>query len=136
MRIVGPTPEPTEIARSHFLEEISRDARTAMAVILGYSEMLAEEVRTTNPELIADIDRIRDAGTMMEERVEHEGLKASVDELTGVHNRRFIMAQGKMAIKAVNDNHGHLVGDQVLCAVSWRCQQALREIDHLTRPSD
>ena len=146
--------------RSHFLEETSRDARTAMSVIFGYSEMLAEELKSSNPHVLDDIERIREAGTLMvdlihtlEERVEHEGQLASVDELTGVHNRRFLFTQGKLALKqaratgqplavvmmdidhfkAVNDTYGHHVGDQVLVAIAGRCRQVLRDVDHFGR---
>ncbi|GAB6197611.1 hypothetical protein PAGU2595_029540 [Lysobacter xanthus] len=35
--------------------------------------------------------------------------------------------------KAINDAHGHLVGDQVIARVAEACQQALRQADEIAR---
>jgi diguanylate cyclase (GGDEF)-like protein len=76
-----------------------------------------------------------------------------LDPLTGVHNRRSMMAElererqrslrsGKalcIAIcdidhfKAVNDRHGHLVGDSVLLAIAGRLIANLRPYDSIYR---
>lgn len=78
---------------------------------------------------------------------------AARDPLTGLYNRRAFqeIAQHTIAraqrtrqpmvvlladideFKALNDNHGHAVGDEVLCEVSRRMQRALRESDLLCR---
>ncbi len=79
--------------------------------------------------------------------------QARHDALTGVHNRRAIMEAltrevaragregGPLAVaigdidrfKAVNDLHGHAVGDEILCAIVRRLEAGLRAYDHLGR---
>ncbi len=78
---------------------------------------------------------------------------ASTDELTGLANRRALMAFAKDAVersqrdavalavlmididhfKRINDSHGHAVGDQVLCHASRVLAAGLRERDRLGR---
>ncbi|MAL94410.1 MAG: hypothetical protein CME40_04960 [Haliea sp.] len=78
---------------------------------------------------------------------------AARDPLTGLFNRRAFreVAQHAMVqcrrrgqpmavvladidhFKALNDSHGHAVGDEVLCAISRRLEGALRESDLLCR---
>lgn len=73
------------------------------------------------------------------------------DALTGVYNRRHFeaaisgsdamhrMRAGAVALidldhfKAVNDTHGHLVGDEVLVEIARRLSEALRPTDQLVR---
>ncbi|MDD3375753.1 MAG: GGDEF domain-containing protein [Candidatus Omnitrophica bacterium] len=83
-------------------------------------------------------------------RLYQEVEKAAItDSLTGVHTRRYLMERFEEEIqralirkrnlsflmidvdyfKAVNDQHGHLVGDQVLRSVSLLIQENVREID-------
>lgn len=79
--------------------------------------------------------------------------QARVDELTGVHNRRFFMARAESELrravrygkplsllmldvdhfKQINDSHGHKVGDAALQTLTATCQSALRDIDVLGR---
>ncbi len=74
---------------------------------------------------------------------------ASVDQLTGVWNRRHLLEMAEQVLKSArraqrpltlilldidhfkkfNDTHGHLVGDQVLRGVARCCRQTLRESD-------
>jgi diguanylate cyclase (GGDEF)-like protein/PAS domain S-box-containing protein len=74
---------------------------------------------------------------------------AIMDSLTGIYNRRQFMVLAQLEMnraaryqrplsivmmdidhfKRVNDNFGHLIGDQVLHGIAQICQQNLREID-------
>jgi diguanylate cyclase (GGDEF)-like protein len=76
-----------------------------------------------------------------------------VDPLTGIYNRRhfFDLAEREFSrarrykrpvsaimidldhFKTINDNHGHIVGDQVLAEVALRIQQNSREVDVVGR---
>jgi len=78
---------------------------------------------------------------------------AITDPLTGAYNRRQFFRVGELVLarqrgeslslsvllldidhfKAVNDQHGHAVGDQVLTAVARACARHLREGDLLAR---
>lgn len=85
----------------------------------------------------------------------HERLRliSDTDYLTGVFNRRYFMdrlrdeaertARGgppfSVALidvdnfKVVNDQHGHLAGDEVLCALAQACGKQVRTIDTFAR---
>lgn len=86
--------------------------------------------------------------------LEHALLRESrIDALTGVLNRRALEEQGKAALnlcqrheqpfsvmmvdidhfKAINDKHGHAVGDQVLIVVAEHCRGLIRESDRFGR---
>jgi diguanylate cyclase (GGDEF)-like protein len=80
-------------------------------------------------------------------------LLSQTDGLTGIWNRRHLMEIGEVELdrarryrielgcimldldhfKLVNDQHGHLVGDQVLSAVALQLQQDLRKCDLAAR---
>ncbi|MBS2037827.1 diguanylate cyclase [bacterium] len=78
---------------------------------------------------------------------------ATIDELTGILNRRQFLKQAQDELyradrlghalslvmfdvdhfKKFNDTHGHAIGDLVLRTVAGRCRDCLRGIDHLGR---
>lgn len=82
----------------------------------------------------------------LQAELEHQ---ARIDYLTGIANRRFFMEQGEAELarvdrygnklsvimldidhfKAVNDNFGHAIGDQVLQKLGFILLEVLREID-------
>ncbi len=75
------------------------------------------------------------------------------DPLTGLHNRRGLFEVGRRELerarrfdhalsllmldldrfKAINDTHGHGVGDEVLAEIAQRCKRTVREVDILSR---
>jgi diguanylate cyclase (GGDEF)-like protein len=76
----------------------------------------------------------------------HQRTMAERDPLTGLHNRRAFDVSLERAIdrcalvvfdfdgfKAINDTHGHPVGDAVLRAVAHACDAVVREGDCLAR---
>jgi diguanylate cyclase (GGDEF)-like protein len=89
----------------------------------------------------------------LDEAHEHLRLISDTDYLTGVYNRRYFMdrlrdeaersARGgppfSVALidvdnfKVVNDQHGHLAGDEVLCALAQTCGKQVRSIDTFAR---
>lgn len=78
---------------------------------------------------------------------------AATDPLTGAPNRRYFFEKAKLEVarvkrfgasasvvmididrfKAINDTHGHAVGDQALRSLAQTCQKALRAIDIFAR---
>jgi diguanylate cyclase (GGDEF)-like protein len=87
-------------------------------------------------------------------QLEHQLLEAShTDPLTGAGNRRYLMEKLELFFadlrryahpatlimfdldhfKTINDNFGHLLGDQILKTLCEECRHALRENDVLAR---
>lgn len=78
---------------------------------------------------------------------------ATIDDLTGVWNRREFLARGRIELeravrtgqpatavvfdvdhfKSINDLHGHVIGDEVLRGLAQRCANEIRSIDILGR---
>ncbi|MCB9674024.1 MAG: response regulator [Alphaproteobacteria bacterium] len=50
-------------AKSAFLANMSHELRTPLNAILGYAELLREDAADGDPEMLRDLDRIRNAGT-------------------------------------------------------------------------
>jgi two-component system, cell cycle response regulator len=133
--------------------ELDLDA-TLVALQRGVQDFLVEPV--SDGELIARVAAAGRTKVLQEELVEQtRRLEAIIfeDPLTGLANRRYILTQlaafvsgarrhGRplaVAIvdidhfKAVNDSHGHRVGDDVLVAVTGALRGHLRAEDHLGR---
>jgi diguanylate cyclase (GGDEF)-like protein/PAS domain S-box-containing protein len=100
--------------------------------------------------IILDINRRK----VMEQELEQELERmAAHDPLTGLYNRRELEQhfQSELAravrydrpvgllwldvdhFKAVNDRHGHLAGDEVLCQLSHLLQSSVRTVDYVAR---
>ena len=109
------------------------------ALVGGYISRLRHRLSESNQNLQQAFDRIREL--------------ALYDEVTGLHNRRFVMemlehehsrtrrTNGTLAValldldhfKHVNDNHGHTAGDQVLRRVAETLDASLRTVDGIGR---
>jgi diguanylate cyclase (GGDEF)-like protein len=100
--------------------------------------------------------RMRDSNAALSDSIRHQQeykRNATLDELTGLHNRRWMHEMVERQIKrcrfngeplslliididhfkSVNDNYGHLTGDQVLRNVAWTLMNNLRPTDMLAR---
>jgi CheY-like chemotaxis protein len=79
-------PVPAQEARSTFrnrLADVRHDLRTPVGHIIGYSEMLAEDLEDLAPELLPDIQRINAAGNRLAELIDDllGAAKRSPDEI-------------------------------------------------------
>jgi diguanylate cyclase (GGDEF)-like protein len=119
----------------------------ATCVQVGYQmQKHAKELISTST--LNDLMSLR-LGAKNEELHQH----ANIDGLTGLHNRRYIVNQFEKMyskatryqsacsillididhFKAVNDLHGHLIGDDVLIDVAQLLQRTLRDSDLIGR---
>jgi two-component system cell cycle response regulator len=125
--------------------------RAAIALDLGASDILYAPVDTQELaiRIRAQLDRKRQGRQAARQRP--RGLELAVtDSLTGLHNRRYglyrlqqMMARPGKGVavmmldldhfKAVNDQHGHAAGDEVLRRLSQRLRAELRTGDLLAR---
>jgi len=127
--------------------------------LLIYANFLGQML--VNNRLLNSMERqVRERTRQLEQTLaDAEALKrryaelSVVDELTGLHNRRFFFPEARAALarsmrykkhfclllldidhfKQVNDNFGHRVGDEVLCKVAELFRQMVREADILVR---
>lgn len=129
-------------------------AQAAMALDLGAHDILWLPVDPAEAALRIRAQLARKCRADARRRAVETGLNlAAIDPLTGLLNRRSMMPQllrltensrstGRSfalmlldldRFKAINDTHGHGVGDQVLRIVSERLRRAVRPVDILAR---
>ena len=137
------------------LERHDLDLDAAVAALRrGVQDFLVEPF--SDAELVTRVDAAGRTKVLQEELVgQSERLEALLfeDALTGLANRRFILAQLAGAVsaarrherplsvaiididhfKSVNDEHGHAAGDRVLAAVASAMREQLRAEDQLGR---
>lgn len=147
------TPEPQ--VRSDTIRDVTREARTALDSIDGFAALLAEDLSHL-ASAVEDLGKIRKASArvlelvaQLEEQVDSATNLANIDPLTGVANRRTLVARGAALFKSdtplsvllidvdkfkqVNDRYGHFTGDEVLKILVERCHRAVRETDLIAR---
>lgn len=126
----------------------------ADALELGVHDVLNDP--PADGELIARVHAAGRVTTMREHLLQREERLEQLaynDELTGLWNRRYLhrrlAAELRAAerhgrplaiamidvdhFKAINDRHGHLIGDEALAAIAQRLREALRDEDVLGR---
>jgi len=129
----------------------------ALSTIRGFAEILEEELDSV-PSALRDLRCIQDASERITELVsqleDHATTArhlATVDELTGIANRRCLFQYGNRLVedggplavvvldvdqfKQINDRFGHHTGDAILKLVVERFKRAVRDNDLLARLS-
>ena len=111
------------------------------------------ELRARHDALVARLAQADEHAVALERARAAAETRARVDDLTGLHNRRHFtellyrqvlrcgLTSDPVAVlmvdidhfKAINDAHGHLVGDAALAAAAARLRQAIRPTDVLAR---
>jgi two-component system cell cycle response regulator len=130
--------DPGRLALLHLLADLGLGL-ASLAAEQGEAEQKAAALEETRA-------RLREQNILLREL-------AVVDDLTGLHNRRFFEGRLQYEVdrvqrygtplalmimdidhfKAVNDNYGHPVGDAVLRQVAAECQARVRRVDLLAR---
>jgi len=124
----------------------AKDGR-AFTMLLSLSEIRDNKGRVSHHVgVFTDVSRQKEYEKRLEQLALH-------DSLTGLPNRALFLDRGKQALvaaqrngtqiglvfidldlfKAINDNHGHAVGDEVLRQAGARMRDAIRECDTVAR---
>jgi diguanylate cyclase len=149
-------PTPTTTLQDDTIRDVAREARTHLETLNGYIALVHEDIADTHPDSAGDLAKMREATKRVEELVallEHQidnaRAEANRDALTGAANRRTLVSRGEACFlsdsplslllidvdkfKEVNDQFGHLVGDEVLRILVDRCRRASRDSDLVAR---
>lgn len=173
LRVHLDSPDSEEISLLHAGESVGEisllDAKPASAFVVAEEDsrllVLPEDIFWSLVNVSHDFaqrllyllaSRMRDSNAKLSESVRRQReykRNATLDELTGLHNRRWMkemvtrqikrsQLSGKSLsllmididhFKSVNDNYGHLAGDEVLRNVAWTMMGNLRPTDLLAR---
>ncbi len=142
--------------RSTIVDGEDRQAHVLMHHADGHLQPVhvrARALRDPAGKIVGAVETFSDETSVIQVRQRMRDLEAAslTDALTGVSNRRGLMEAldrllpprehrptGLLFIdidhfKAVNDTHGHLVGDQVIRAVATTLAMVCRSTDHIAR---
>ena len=135
------------------LERTTPRSRDEDGVVFDGAVIDISELRARQDALVARLAQADEHAIALEQARAAAETRARVDDLTGLHNRRHftellyrqVLRCGLTAdpvavlmididhFKAINDAHGHLVGDAALAAAAARLRQAIRPTDVLAR---
>ncbi|BEP14473.1 hypothetical protein acdb102_27840 [Acidothermaceae bacterium B102] len=135
------------------LERTTPRVRDAEGVVFDGAVIDISELHARHDALVARLAQADEHAIALERARAAAETRARVDDLTGLHNRRHftellyrqVLRCGLTAdpvavlmididhFKAINDAHGHLVGDAALAAAAARLRQAIRPTDVLAR---
>lgn len=162
--LLGTDPAGTSLAellslpQPHMAEVLREGEQSPVLVGLrGPEGPIPAELRARRIELAPQQSGFAVALRDMRERIAAEARMYSLahqDSLTGLHNRHSLQTRLARAVlrarsgqsgvavfcmdldhfKDVNDEHGHMAGDLLLCAVAKRCLAEIRQGDVLARP--